>query len=1041
MSVHKIDISKDWKLAYLKKQTKARWYRYFGDWKIEENRLIGSKYGNWFQAIAWPYCAPVSDYDFSCKLTLVKDTIARINLNFEPSRLTKYTVEFREGECLKVFYVFQELFDHVIVEAETFKVEAGRQYNFRAERKGKTVRVYIDDDCLVSFEEDAPCGRYTSLAVLEKECAFEEVKITDGKTGEILFYDNFANQFDDDFQFLYAEIQGLSDWMDAKIPGSVQASLLDNRKIEDPFYGYNGPKQTWVDECLWIYKRMFCVPNEKRGKPCRIHFDGVDYRYSVYLNGSKIAEREGMYDFEVQVNDWLREGENELLVVVYPIAHLPGHGVVRPYIFHRWHFNMDVLPIGIWRSVWLDFYDKVYLLDPQVVTKKIQGSSAELELSVTLVNMALWPYDIKARWIITSPCGEEIKVDFTPGFCNGSIRMTENINIPNVKLWWPNGLGEQNLYSIRVEADLLQPSKSPERVGHDEISLKTGIRIVQMISRPRDYVPEYPEKVANTRTNGEWNWCFTVNGKPFFAKGANWMPVDQLYRFDKEKYEILLKQVRESQMNMLRLWGGGPFETEDFYNLCDEYGICVWQELPMSCGYYHNTDLDVWEDTIISNIKRLRNHPSLTTWCGGNEIDPDSPQNMPIIQLASRLFEEFDGTREFRPACPYGGDNHSYVVNWQGGADYSKYRLDYSPAATEYSMSSPMCMSSLKRVMAEEEFDRWPIAFPDNLEKFEYAQWGCSERKESSFSLHDAHLNSVVSKKIAPMSDCGIPKTMEQFVRYMQTAHGLLLQYAADWFRSRWPECTAAFSWCLNAPDPNTLCWSLIDYFGVPKRAYYYQRRAYEKLHIGATSFDISMPIGEEWRAKLFAVNETDETIKNATLRVKLVDSSFRMLKEKTCVCDIAKNQTSRLGYFTYFVSEKTEEITVFFIVELFIGEKILSRSVYCPRIGKRTHKAQFYKEGPHISDVEKMKTLLETSMEQTEQGFKITVVNVGEYPAFEVAIEQAENNSPLILSDNYFWLDKGESKEIYLEGEISEDLNISAWNSEKTTIKGKTKH
>jgi len=1029
MSVHKVKISNGWELGSFSYAKFNRWYRYFGDWKIADGKLIGSKTGDWFQAMAHPNCAPTGDYSFSCKFTLKEGSLARINLNYEPRRLTKYTVQFKPGGKTDIFYVFQELYDHAVVSGCGPELEADREYSFRAERTGNSVRVFLDEEEIAAFEADCPCGRFTAVAVLNGETYFSDVAIKDAVTGDALFTDDFTEDFCDYAELEYGDL-AVEEWIPAEIPGSVQSALLNAGKIKDPFYGYDGGDQMWVDDRVWVYRKTFTVPEDKKDKPCRLVFDGVDYKYFVFVNGNRIAYHEGMYGSEYEINEWLNEeGENEIVVCLLPIAALAGHAVVRPYIFHRWHFNMDVVPMGIWRDVWLDFYDKVYLLEPQVVTKKIQGDKATLELSVTLVNMSLWPYEIKGKWILTSPKAEDedTVVEFTPGFCNGSIRITKTVEIDNARLWWPNGMGKQNLYGVKIECDLYQYSKSKNPIGHDEISFKTGIRIVRMISEPTAHLPEYPLKVPNTRLNGEWTWCFSVNGKPFYAKGSNWMPVDQMYRLSRDKYERILLAAKEGNLNMLRPWGGGLFETENFFELCDEYGLCVWQELPMSCGYYHNTDLNVWKDTVKRNIMRLRNHPSLTTWSGGNEIDPDCKENKPIIDLTANLISEYDDKREFRRACPYGGDNHSYVVNWQGQADYSKYRLDVSPAITEYSMASPIALSSLKKVMTEEDFNRWPLPFPDNLEAFDYAEWADGKREETSFSLHDAHLNSVVSKMIAPMSDCGMPKNLEEFVRYMQTAHGLLLQYGNDWFRSRWPDCTASMSWTFNAPEPNTLCWSIVDYYGVPKRAYYYQKRSYEPLHAVATGFDVAMVPGETFRAKLAVINETAEELGILTLGVRLMDSAFHPLCEDIREVDVKAEQVNLGGYFTYEVPEDAKETTAFLVVELKREGEIIARSVYCPRVGEYSDKVKFYKNGPHIADVERNRTALAVSLQEESGRTVVAVKNVGDLPAYEVALSAEEE---YLYSDNYFWLGVGESKKITCFG-APKKLIAKAWNTD----------
>lgn len=1038
MSCNKINFSDNWKLGSIESSQK-KWYRTFNYWTCHDGILTGRKGGDWFQALIYSNCAPKEEYVYETSLTIKEENgIARILINYSPFRLAYYCLQFKAGENALVFYVFQELFDHEVCKTE-IGVKSGEEYKIRVEVKKDGITVFINGQEAASFIADSPCGRYTALAVLSGSVDFQKVEITSLEKTKRLFYDDFSddcilNKEDIDYEDIV-----INDWIDADIPGSVQSSLLKAGRISDPYIGYNAQSSIWVDDRIWVYKKDFTIPKEKKGKPCRLVFEGIDYKYYVFINEHKISYHEGMYGSELEINEYISyEKSNELLVCVIPCAATPAHNNVRPYIFHRWHFNMDIVPIGIWRNVWLDFYDKIYLSEPYFTTKEIIGGNAKVEVSVTLVNMALWPYDIKGK-ITVGNNEKSFSADFTPGFCNGSIRLTKIIEIKDARLWWPNGMGEQNLYDVKIEADLFEPSCGKESVGHDEIIFKTGIKQLRMISSPSQYIPDLPEKVPTVLNNAEYNWIFSINNRPFFAKGANVMPIDQMYRFDKSKYERMLRLAKECNFNIVRHWGGGIFETDEFYDLCDELGICVWQDICTSCGYYDMSDINVWDDALRRNILRLRNHPSLVMWSGGNEINPDCAENKKLIDFASILIEELDPEREFHRACPYGGDNHSYVVNWQGGADYTKYRLDVSPAVTEYSMSSPINISSLKKVMTEEEFDAWPLNFPDRMEDFSYfSEWGKgAERKESSFSIHDAHLNSVTSRMIAPMSDVGIPTNLEEFVLYTQTAHGMLLQYANDWFRSRWPRCSVSLSWVFNAPYPDTMCWSQIDSFGTPKRAYYYKKRVLENLHIGATGFDLCVKPGETLKTKIFVANETGEERSDCEVRIRLYDSKFNLLEsEYKNGVYVYPGKVTDIGFFKYEINGDEAEKTLFLIVDLLQNDELLSRSFYCPRIGESSDKAVFYKNGPWIAQCREQKTQLKAETEYSDGKITVKVENCGEYPAFQVNLDFGEAEETLILSDNCFWCEPGERKVVEVRyGKKPSELKLYAFNSDVVII------
>jgi beta-mannosidase len=1048
MSHNRFDISGGWQLGWYKEIKLNKWRRLYNYWTVADHRLRGHMPNGGYMARIYANCAPEHDYDFSCTLSVPdKEGSVSIGLLFSIFRLASYNVNLRAGEQLSVHYIFSDLLDHVVLEKAGPVLEAGREYKFRAEIKKSLVTVFLDDIEALSFTADSPGGRYTELNAAADEVAFGDIKIRDNETGQILFTDDFSENSLPDYADI--ELGGIKceEWIPAEIPGSVQTALIKAGKIENPYYGFNGPKQIWIDDQNWVFKKRFQIPDRMKGKNLRLVFDGVDYRAHFWLNGKKLCYHEGFFGGpDADITDLADYGnENELVVCIQPHP-TPPHSNVRPFILHRWHFNMDIVPLGIWRKIHLVANDKIFLSDPQVITKKLNDDTAIVQVGVSLGNMAMWPFDARGKITLRSPDKDDPPVSgsFAPGFFQGCFRINCTLEVPKPRLWWPNGMGDQNLYDVDIVVDIFESRSGSDPTGHDELHFKTGIRTLRMEGAPSAHQPEYPEPAVKTGQPGLYNWRFTVNGRSFFGKGSNWMPVDQMLSLPRERYELLLGRAKECNINILRPWGAGLLETDDFYEICDEFGICVWQEFPFANGFYDKSDRQLWRDTIRTNVIRLRNHPSLVMWCGGNEFDPDCTENREIIDEIEGICSEFDPAREFHRASPYGGDSHSYAVNWMGGQDYSHYTEDISVAITEYSMASPPSMDTLKKLIPGDELSRWPPDRPDNIDRYGYSKWGENvNRRESNFSIHDAHLSSITNVMVPAMSDCGIPKNWEEFVRYMQTAHGLLTQFGIDCWRSRWPDCTLTMSWVFNVIFPDTFSWSYVDYFGIPKRPYFYKKRSFEPLHVGAVFEHLFNPPGELFRAKLFIANEKLEKINNAAVKLRLYDCGLELLESFEKPCTVQADSVTSCGYFQWKVPRDMNDGVLFLCVDLIAPDgTLLSRSQYCPRVGSSEGRMPYLEKGPWIADVQNIATELKASLLKKEGSegaghLWIKVENTGPHPAFQVSLGMPGNEEFVTYSDNYFWLEPGETREVEIRDRKggTKEVEIYAWNAVRQAL------
>lgn len=1040
MSHIRLPLNDGWRLGWQKDPLLNKWIVGFNSWKVDNGCLLGMP-TSYTRGLIYANCNAHGDQDVTLRLTLpFEDSDLRPILCYCMTRLSGYYLVLHPGQKISIYYVYSELFDHAVADDLGPVLEAGREYTLRAERRNNTVSLFLDDEQIGSFEIEEYCGNYLALSANGGKSLIHEASIALPNSGEVLFHDDFSSDSLPEYAEVDLDTLECPQWIDAVVPGSVHTALLNAGILEDPYLPFNGHKCHWVCDQRWIYKKVFTVPKEFRDKRLRLLFNGVDYRAHFWLNGTKLCYHEGMFGGpELDITEVADlEGDNELVVCILPCPN-PPHNNVRPYALHRWHFNMDIIPSGLWQGVELIADEKIFLTDPQVITRCIQpDGTAILDLYVTVSTMALWPFDVQGTFTLRSPdpLDAPLSVSFNPGFCQGTVRVKSTLEIPGAKLWWPAEMGEQNLYDVDITVELYDILKQRTHIGHDELHLRTGIRTLRTTP-----MPPAGELGVNNNPNGLYNWCFTVNGRPFFAKGTNWMPIDQMLRFDREHYRRLLTRALDSHINMLRLWGAGPFETEDFFELCDEMGILVWQETLFANGIYDGSKIEVWRETIQRSVCRIRNHPSLAIYCGGNEFDPDLPQNKDIIDQIDAMIADLDPSRKFHRASPYGGDSHSYRANWMGGYPYTILGWDHSTAITEYSQASPPCMDTLRRLIPQEDLDAFPPDMPENIYRYDYTAWGREgvQRKESSFSILDAHLSGITSIMFPSLSDAGKPKTMDEFVEYLQTTQGLLTQFGIGAWRSRWPRCTAAMSWVFNVIFPDSMSWSYVDYFQMPKRSYYYQKRAYERIHVAAVFDELFTAPGDTLRVKLTAMNETLTLLKNVTLNVRLYSTDLTLLASQSKIVNLRADDIHSCGYFQYDIPADLPEQVLFLCTELIDQDgTLLSRTHHCPRAGAWHEVMPYLADGPWISDVKSARTTLNAHAEYAADFLTITVTNTGTKPAFQVYLHAPGMDHVLRYSDNCLWLEPGETTTVTVTSfeALSDTFEISAWNADIITLR-----
>lgn len=443
-------------------------------------------------------------------------------------------------------------------------------------------------------------------------------------------------------------------WIAATVPGNIELDYQRAEMLPDVFFAKNNQAAQALERKDFWYVRTFELLEAFDDTDAYLCFDGVDTLAEYFLNGEKIGESENMFiGSEFLVTNLLKPGENTLAVHIRSAIEEAKHYDIRPYnvafpgcyenlhirkaaINYGWDISPRLLSAGIWKDVRLELRDKVRFSDVYLTTASVYDNVAVLVLSVNTqqTDGILGRCELR----ISGKCKEHSFANTYP-LPHQSATVYPYVYDP--KLWWPNGAGEQNLYDISVEllCDGEVLAKYP---------LRFGIRTVKL---------DFGEK-----TGDEGKFRLLVNNKPLRCRGANWVPVSLLYSQSRAGYPAAVKHFYDCNCNLVRVWGGGIYEGDEFFDLCDEYGILVWQDMMLSCHAYPMDDafyLAMCNEAEAVAL-RIRNHPSLAFYCGGNETDWPyvcvglDPNDDRISRGALKdTLWQFDPYRSYYPSTPF----------------------------------------------------------------------------------------------------------------------------------------------------------------------------------------------------------------------------------------------------------------------------------------------------------------------------------------------------------------------------------------------------
>lgn len=636
---------------------------------------------------------------------------------------------------------------------------------------------------------------------------------------------------------LNVEFDGITPVLDAKVPGSVYTDLQAAGLLEDPMYGANSLKCEWVAARWWMYSTQFECP-KTRGRLFLV-FEGICYKANIYLNGACVATAENAYvPLRIDITELCKEGMNDLKVMLEnqpdeysQVGYTSKTFTQKPRFDYKWDFSTRLINVGMFRPVSLLETPAATVTDWFFDTTDVQRPVLRMQIDCDR--------EISACVGASLSRGEALfKNETNVALKKGANAVEIPFAVENPALWYPNGSGEQALYDLQffVAADGLRQS----------VSKKVGIRRLEMQKNEG----ASPDALA---------YVFTVNGERTYLKGMNFCPLEQILGTEtREKYRDVLSKLKAMNVNAVRVWGGGVIESEDFYELCDEFGILVWQDFMQSSSGIDNYPchdqafLQKLRETSEYAVKTRRNHVSLAAFCGGNELMDANWRpvglDCPNIAMLDSVVKENAPKIPFFPASPSGPRYSADMENPQNNHDIHG---EWAYCGTERHYERANALQCLFHT----EFGAEALCCRESAEKFLPEKSVCitDTAKDFLWKHHGEWWNAY--KTVYPIFG-NTMKDFDDFCACSQFIQYEAIRYILESDRRKAWHTSGSFVWQANEPWPNISCTNVIDYYGKEKCACIGIRNAYAKVAACAVYNKLVYAAGEEAAFDLYVINE-----------------------------------------------------------------------------------------------------------------------------------------------------------------------------------------
>jgi beta-mannosidase len=698
---------------------------------------------------------------------------------------------------------------------------------------------------------------------------------------------------------------GRTEWLSAKVPGCVHTDLLDHGLIPDPYYRDNEKLVQWVETEDWEYQTTFDLDPTIFSKPnIELQFKGLDTYADVFLNDSLILRADNMYrSWTIDCKKILKAKNNNLRILFHSSVNeglrkaalhtyrLPNHNEKTtdsrkassqtrksPHQF-GWDTHPRLVTCGVWRPIVLIGWSDAKMEDIFVEPLNIEAKKADYNIQATITASTEKQYQLSVYLNHSAKPVSQKTISLKKG------TNTENLSlsISNPEFWWPNGMGKQNLYTVKVVL-------VDETGVIGEKTTKIGVRTIEVV-RDKDSIGR--------------SFYFRVNGIPLFIKGSNYVPADALVtRVTSDQYKSLVIEARDANLNLLRVWGGAIYENDIFYDLCAENGILVWQDFMYACSMYpgESAFLENIRQETIENVKCLRNNPALAIWCGNNELisgwhdwgwphDPklniSKTDSANIFQGYLKIFDDIipNVIKEYNPQTFYwpsspgsepgipsslaSGDLHYYFV-WYGSYSIQSYKKVIPRFMSEYGVQSLPTYYTLKKYIGPED---------ENLisQVMMYRQ-----KSVMPWITPDMEGNKMLMRYIR--EDYKEPKDFESLVYLSQLFQADAIKIASEAHRINKPRCMGSMYWQFGDAWPN-IGWSVIDYLGKKKAAFYVAKKAFKNISVIPALSDTV--IGPESQVNVYINSDSLKAVEGK-LSIKLLTFAGKVVFQKDMDVQVA---------------------------------------------------------------------------------------------------------------------------------------------------------
>jgi beta-mannosidase len=792
-------------------------------------------------------------------------------------------------------------------------------------------------------------------------------------------------------------------WLDALVPGSVYNDLLAAGKMEDPFYRENEYKALELCNYDYEYERSFTVGRDILScDKIVLLCEGLDTLSEVSINGRNIISTDNMHRiYEIDIKDFLKEGENLIHVLFkspveyalrkqkeFPLLNsgdaVEGISHLRKaHCMFGWDWGPKLPDMGIWRNISIRAYNNGRIEDVYI-TQKHEESKVDLDVRVRIQNWSSSQLGVLVK--VTAPDGSTIEEKIVTDKNEEHISVT----VRNPELWWPNTFGKQPLYNIEVallREDNLLESKS----------LRIGLRTLT-VKREKDQWGESFE--------------FEINGISIFSMGADYIPEDNILgRCSRERTEKLIKSCIEANFNSIRVWGGANYPEDYFFDLCDEYGLIVWQDLMFACGIYRMTD-DFKENIkqeAIDNIKRIRHHASLGLWCGNNEqevawvewgwsqrwsasLKADYIKQFEV--LLPEVAKEVDPNTFYWLASPSStgsfdkpndenyGDMHYWGV-WHGREPFTAYRKHYPRYMSEFGIEAFPSVKTIETFTIPEDRN----IFSPVMESHQKCASG----------------NEKILYYIA--ENYKYPKDFSSLIYASQLIQAEGLRYGVEHWRRNRGRCMGAIYWQLNDCWP-VASWASIDYFGRWKALHYSAKKFFSPILISACE--------EGTDVSLHVSNETLKAV-NGTLVWTLMDANSSVIQasEKDVTVDALSSKECEVLDFSSILDTIEKKRNSYLEYKFVVNGEIISSGTV------------LFVKSKHFGFVDPQ---IEVKASEEEDRFVLDVTSKAYGRFIELDLKEAD----AIFGDNYFDLSAGDVKKVEIKkSNISKELSLEELKAE----------